>query len=348
MIRYTDNASTKSEAEEKALALLIQCYHGAKKDLHFGTWNNRAPFGWTITLLPEDKEYESYEEAINNLPTVYISVRDKEKDEAEGNYHLYLCENIETLPFFARHIHAFPVFLPMVCPIQKPTEALSVEDVHRAEGRKLLYAWDAYGETSKKADKDLAVLRDAPKNMRIYAFFDNFGDMTLQEIKESLEAGEYEGSVTDGELLLSELTGETYETEEKYLSALSELCGAGVVKKYKKMILSSYRFYNIFYYLKYLEYTLTLTEDYNALAEQEPELAKRYGFLEEYLEEYLRGEYKKEATALDVALAEYLKPYSLYRFIYDGLTLGRIADYLNAPEEKLREVEYKDLENAML
>lgn len=344
MRRYTDYAETRSEAEEKALALLLQYAPGAT---NFKTISQEtrakdgATIGWTLTLQTEQAE--------EPLPTVYINVRTRETSEKLGSYALYLFKGYETLPFYFKHIANAPLLLPLVCPLAKPDTMLLAEEVHTPKGRRLLDNFFSYGEgTSKKTEEAIALFRDAPKEMKIYALFENFGELSLQEVKESLEAGEYDGGGVDGELVLAELTGKTYETEEKYLSGLSEICGEEVVNKYKSYLLDEYRFSHVYYYVNYLQYTLSLTEDYKLLSEQEPELARRYGFQPKLLEKMLGRSYRKGATALDVALAGYLSPYYTFRSVFDGLTLGRIAEYLRAPVEKLQEVDAKGYKDSLL
>jgi len=332
MIQYREDAATKQEAEEKARKLLLQLLPAGESSFFTLTStdakDNEGDFlFYSLSLKMKPDEDES------NLPTVYVYRIKRETSSESGKYWLYLLPDKEKLPFFSKQLRSLQILLPYSAPLLQPDESLAVEDVRTPAGRELLETYYNFGETfpTSKAKEAVELIRTAPKELRIYAFFDNFGEDTLQDVKDALDAGEYEGGTLDGELILSLLTGETYETEKKYLSALSELCGAEAVQKYKDELLHGYAFYALSFYVRYLEYSLRQSEDFSALQREEPELRKRYGFKEKYLDE-VNG----DATALELALARYLSGYTEARSLYAGVTLARIADYIGAPLETVR------------
>lgn len=297
-------------------------------------------FFWKHTLKEDGQAFKTES---GEVPTVYVAEREKETSQKEGSYSLYLLFDSNRLSFFASQLSAKEHLLPLVRPLVRPTDTLKVEDVHTLKGRRTLRSYFDYGDYEESPDGTLEALKlfqDAPKELKLYALFDNFGELSLQEVKEALEAGDYDGGEKDGELVLHLLTGETYETEKKYLSALAELCGADVVEKYKDKLASGYRFYSASYFVEYLDYTLRQVEDYSILQKQEAELAKRYE---------LEGESLSELgaptgfSALDVALARWLENEYGLPTLYEGLSPTRIADYFRIPLDKLRDVQlYKD------
>ena len=293
-------------------------------------------FLWKHTLKEDG---ETFRTESGEVPTVYVCEREKETSHKEGAYWLYLLFDSSRLSFFARQLSAKEHLLPLVRPLVRPTETLSVEDVHTYQGRRTLRTYFDYGRDEASPDKTLETLKrfqEAPPELKLYALFDSFGELSLLEVKEALEAGDYDGGTTDGELVLNLLTGETYETEKEYLSALSELCGADVVEKYQAELLKGYRFYSASYFVEYLEYTLRQLEDYALLKEQETELARQYK---------LEGESLSELgaptgySALDVALARWLENEYGLPTLYEGVSPTRIAEYFRIPLEKLRDVQ---------
>lgn len=338
MIQYIDYASTKSEAKEKADALLRQIYSG---DTSFTTIMNEANddrggfLFFTLSLNTGREEYTP-DEAIRELPTVFVVRRDEDTSESSGLYLLYFLESIDKLPYYVKQLSRFEVLLPCVMPVQRDETPLSVEAMHTQGGRSFLEGRFSGGKYSDNLKEDVALFQGAPKELKLYALFYNFGDMTLEEIKEELEAGTYDGGTRDGELILSASTGEKYETLEKYIAKLSEICGADVVGKYRSKLEEGYNFYSVNAYIQYLEYRLLQTENYELLSEEEPELAKRYGYQATALNE-LRAN-KQTSTALEIALAHYLEDYIKFRSLYDGLSYTRIADYMRIPASTIERV----------
>lgn len=331
MVQYREDAATKYEAEEKARKLLLQLLPAGESSFKLVSTDAKDTEGdflfYSLALKRKPDEDES------NLPTVYVYRIKEETSSESGKYWLYLLPDKEQLPFYSKQLRSMQILLPFSAPLLKPDESLEVGAVHAPSGREKLETYFNFGETypTSKEREAVELLRTAPKEMKIYAFFDNFGEGTLQDVKDALDAGEYEGGTLDGELILALLTGKTYETEKKYLSALSELCGAEAVQKYKDELVHGYAFYSLSFYVRYLEYRLRQSEDFSALQQEEPELRREYGFKEKYLDE-MQG----DATALELALARYLSGYTEARSLYAGVTLARIADYIGAPLETVR------------
>lgn len=342
MTRYFATAQSEDGVLDEALRLLSQLYPAGRSDFSLQSEKHTeegqtTPFFWKLWLKP-DSEAEA--DASEKRPTVYVTVRKAETSEGagDGDYWLYFLFDSERLSFCTRHLSRKETLLPLLRPLVRPTESLSVEAVHTLEGRRLLRTYFNYGEEETSPDGSLQAVQlfqEATPELKLYALFDDFGELTLEEIKEALEAGDYDGGVKDGELILSVLTGKTYDTEKKYLSELSKLCGAEVVKKYEDSLLSGYRFYSATYFVDYLDYTLRQLEDYALLKEQETELSKRYKLSAKALSE-LAGE---PASALDYALARFLanEYYSLPQ-AYEGLSPTRLAEYFRIPLDKLREL----------
>lgn len=338
MRQYIDYASTKSEAKEKADALLRQIYSG---DTNFTTIRSEAEDGkggflfFTLSLNTGREKYTP-DEAIRKLPTVFVARGEAETSESPGRYWLYLLESIDKLPYYVKQLTRLEVLLPYVMPVQRDDTPLSVEAMHTPDGRYFLEGILAGKECRQSLKEDVDLFQGAPKELKLYALFDNCGEMTLEEIRDELEAGTYDGGTRDGELILSASTGEKYDTLEKYIAKLSEICGADVVGRYRAKLEEGYNFYSVNAYIQYLEYRLRQTEDYELLSKEEPELAKRYG----YQATALNGlrENKQTSTALEIALAHYLKDYLDFRSLYDGLSYTRIADYMRIPASTIERV----------
>lgn len=333
---YIARVNTREEAEAKALDFL-GLFTPASGTLTTTSNETTSEDGslvyWTVEIANRA-----------DSPIVYIQ---EEKIRSEDMYFLYFLPDRSMLSFCDRHLADYSIMLPRFQPLLKPTEVLNVEDVRTARGRKHLEAYfNYYKKENTKHERALARFKEADKDMKIYALFEDYGQMTLEEIKEDIESGDYEGGTIDGELVLAELTGETYETEEKYLEALASFCGKEAVEKHQEELKAGYRWHTVDYYLLYLEYRLRQTEDYASLVEEEPALAGRFGFKKEYLDELVDI---KDASVVDVALAHYLANYICASSMYDGLTETRIADYLRAPEDAIRKVfTYENLKSTLL
>lgn len=339
--KYVAKATSEDGVALEAFRLLRQLCPAGSSDEEYTLSSERCTdtdgktFRWKYTLQEGD---EAFKTESGEVPTVYVCEREKETSQKDGNYWLYLLFDSSRLSFIDRQLSEREQLLPLVPPLIRPTETLSVEDVHTLQGRRTLRSYFNYGEDESSPDgayETLQRFQDAPKELKLYALFDDFGEMTLEDIKEELESGEYDGGVTDGELVLNLLTGEKYDTEKKYLSALSKLCGADVVKKYQARLLDGYRFYSASYFVEYLDYTFRQLEDYSILQEQEAELAKRYKLEGESLSRLgVSG-----SSALDVALARWLENEYGLPPLFEGVSPTRIAEYYRIPLEKLRYVQ---------
>lgn len=323
-MKYTARANTKSKAIEKAGSLLRQF----------------IPAGGVLNTVSKEKEvdgtlvaWEVRLQGREESPVVYITRSEGGKEGEEGRYTLYLLENKERLSFCDRCLFDYSITLPSFRPLQKPTEPLTVEALRTPQGYRQLEKYFNYGEPVDEHQEDVELFQETDKEERIYTLFDDFGVLSLSDIKEEIESGLYDGGAIDGEMILAEVTGETYETEEKYLDALARYCGVEAVEKFKDELVDSYRFYSVDRYLRFLEYRLHQTEDYASLLEEEPELARRYGFKREQLESLTNI---GNASTVDVALAHVLITYINASHLYEGLTPQRVADYMRVPEDTLR------------
>lgn len=328
MIRYQDRAKTREEAEEKALQLLLQIA-GDVSSVE------------TVTREGKTKEDEDFLYLNVSLkgkpgePTVYIRQLKKETGTEAGEYTLFFVYDKDKLPFYDKHLSDVQLFLPLCYnTLLKPEKELPVEAVLSPEGRDYLEQYFNHGEELSH-EKDVQLFRETPKGLKLFTLFDSFGEMTPQEVKEALEAGDYDGGEKDGERILAEVLGRPIKDEADYLSTLSELCGAGVVKKYASRLKGGFAFYRVDYALKYLDYTLRLVEDYPTVQEKERELEGKLGSQGKALSEYGAEGF----TLSEVALARYLAGYFLLPFVFDGLSPQRLADYLNVPSETLRKIE---------
>lgn len=319
----------REEAKEAARELLLN-YVKPTYNYTLASTTTRTEDGeensYSLTLLPNWVKDIPEEERLRKYPTAFVA-----QMGSTDSYRVYLCL-YDRLPFYAKHLTELPMMLAMLAPTLKPTEPITVEAAHTAEGRELLdmalFCESAEGNIAEE-------LLNTDKALKVYTLFDNFGTLTPEEVKEEIEKGYFDGGVTDVERALTTITGEIYTSEEQYLTALSKLCTATSVKKYKKQIIQAYRFYKAIYFVEWLEYQLRMTEDYGALAEQLPELKKAYGITPQDMETITEDTY----TEAELALARYLSNYFECTAVYDGLTNQRIAEYLNAPYELIERID---------
>ena len=339
MIRYIDYASTKEEAESRAVSLLFQLSKPGEPRTFF-TKEGKAEDGTLLYLALSFKDEPGLDE-----PAVYISRRKLETSEEEGSYSVYFLYDRTKLSFIDKHLADVPLLLPTVHPLLKWEEPLSVEAVTSPAGRDLLEAYFDYGKpTSHEADVQL--FKETPKPLRLFTLFDTFGELSPQDVKDALEAGDYDGGEKDGERILAEVAGRSFSSEADYLATLSEYCGAGVVKKYAQRLRDGFRFYRLDYSLKYLEYCFRQVEDYPTVKEKEDELVRVLGRQDKLLAQYVREE---GYSLLDVVLAHYLGGYLNLSSIFDGLSPTRLAGYLHVPLEVLRRIEASgSLKNSLL
>lgn len=337
MIRYIDIASSREEAESRAVSLLFQLSETGEPRTFF-TKEGKAEDGSLLYLSL------SFQDSLRD-PAVYINQRKPETSEEEGSYSVYFLYDRERLSFIDKHLADVPLLLPTVRPLLKWDESLTVEAVTSPAGRDLLEAYFDYGApVSHQADVQL--FKETPKPLRLFTLFDSFGELSPQEVKEALEAGDYDGGEKDGERILAEVLGRPLKDEADYLATLSEYCGAGVVKRYASRLRDGFRFYRLDYSLKYLEYSFRQVEDYPTVKEKADELERALGSQDKTLAKYVREE---GYSLLEVVLARYLGDYTSLPSIFDGLSPQRLADYLNVPSETFRKVEASDsLKNTLL
>jgi len=320
-IIYKGTAHTKEEAEALTVSLLkpFMQEKGIYKTI------TREYMDGKQTVCLADAEDNSIAP-----PIVFIS-----DFGGEGKvYKLYLVFDWDRLPFYYKYRNPVVVdMLPIFAPTIRPAEALPVEVVLTAEGteklRKAVYGWEADTVLQRNLRR---VQEETEKSMRIYTLFDNFGELSPQEIKEEQESGEYEGGIVDAEIVLNSLTGKTYRTEKAYLKDLAAWAGAEAVEKYKTEILEGYRMYKTVRFMDYLQYMLLYTEDFSYVEGHYQEYASAVG----YKEEYATVSYIGEGTVLEAALHEYLRDYLDERSLFDGLTEERVREYLHVPVSTYR------------
>lgn len=328
MIRYQDTATTQAEAEEKALQLLLQLT-GDASSIETVTREGKTKGDEGFLYLNVSLQGKPGE------PTVYIRQNKKETSTEAGDYTLFFVYDKDKLPFYDKHLSDKQLFLPLSYnTLLKGEKPLSVEVVTTQEGRDYLEQYFSHGEPVSH-EEDVQLFRETPKGLKLFTLFDSFGEMTPQEVKEALEAGDYDGGEKDGERILEEVLGRPIKDEADYLSELSTLCGADVVKKYSSRLKGGFRFYRLDYSLKYLDYSLRYSEDYPDTQKREAELEAKLGKQDEELSRY-GGE---GFTLSEVALARYLAGYFFIPFVFDGLSPQRLADYLNVPSDTLRKIE---------
>jgi len=342
-IIYNETADSLEEAKTKARELLLQLLP-ADEDTYTikereATAKDGSALFHTFSLVDgEETEAEArlWETDFLNYkaPTVCIWGEDGAKDgKGRSFYKLYLYYDRERLPFYAKYLHEPRLTLPVTAPLLKPELELKPEDVHTPEGRRILDSYFDYGRGWELRNEDRAIqlIREAPEELRIYGFFENYYEDSLQDIERDLKEDVDSRGGLDGEYILAVLTGKTHETEAEYRDALRELYGSGLVNKYQGELKASYKFYSTYYFVKYMEYLLRQKEDYSLLKEQEPELAKRC----KYQESEIRKRYGVE-LAIDIALSFYLGSYFGLEFAYEGLSSSRIADYMRIPFSVMR------------
>lgn len=339
MIRYIDYASTREEAESKAVSLLFQnCEAGVPRT--FFTKEGKAGDGSLLYLSLSFKDEYAPDE-----PAVYISQRKPESSEEAGSYSVYFLHDRKKLSFIDKHLADVPLLLPTVHPLLKWDEPLTLEAVTSPTGRDFLEAYFDYGKPTSH-EEDVQLFKDTPKPLRLFTLFDSFGELSPQDVKEALEAKDYDGGEKDGERILAEVAGRAIRDEEDYLATLSEYCGAGVVKRYASRLRDGFRFYRLDYSLKYLEYCFRQVEDYPTVKAKEDELVRALGSQDKTLAQYVKEE---RVSLLDVVLAHYLGGYLHAPSIFDGLSPQRLAEYLNVPRDTFRRIEASgSLSHAMI
>ena len=320
-IIYKGTANTKEEAEALALSLLKPFMQ--EKGIYKTITREYMDGKQTVRLA--DAEDDSIAP-----PIVFIS-----DFGGEGKvYKLYLVFDWDRLPFYYKYRNpVIASLLPLFAPTIKPAEALPVEVVLTAEGekklRKAVYGWEEDTVLQRNIRR---AQEETEESMRIYTLFDSFGELSSQEIKEGLEAGDYEGGIVDAEIVLNSLTGKTYRTETAYLKDLAAWAGAEAVEKYKTKILEDYRMYKTVRFMDYLHYMLLYTEDFSYVEAHYQEYASAVG----YKEEYAPVSHIGEGTVLEAALHEYLQDYLDGRSFFEGLTEERVREYLNVPAPTYR------------
>ena len=334
-IRFYATAYSREEAETKAKELLEQLPKKEGILYHYTTREEAYRVGETeenffVSLVPTGELYRPS----NSLQTFPSVVANHTKRIKEGRYELYLCL-YDRLPFFIKHLEGMERILAILKPTPRPVEALPVEAINTPEGRKTLDATISRFEPYEEKSEASELLQSVEQELKIYTLYDNFNEYSLEEIKEGLETGDYDGGIGDGQSVLSEVTGETYKTEEEYLTALSNLCGVEAVEQHRKQVVHGYRFYKALHFLQYVEYRLRQTENYLTVEAELPELEQKYGIK---AEDYTEIGISREAL-LSTALYRYLREYLNHRAHFNGVTDSRIADYLNAPLNVIRRLQ---------
>lgn len=343
---YRGYASSEAEAKELAKSLLTEYIKASGLEEKGGRCDASTLTEWDSKLLSLAFKYEGDG---GEKKDVFVFIM----KQAEEVYRLYLLFDEDRLPYYLKHVVDYHFFLPALQPTIKPEAPLPVEALLTYEGARQLDEAIDGGYLNEKgqetpAEKYLRKAKEAPKEKRIYAFFDDFGEMTLEEVKDALDAGDYDGAVIDAEATLSALTGKQLKTEKDYLSALADFAGKEEVEKYKEELLSSFRFCRAFRFVNFLQYELLRTEDYASVKAHYEEYASAIGYKEEYVDTLLHKGTEGTSTALDIALFKYLQHYVQLRTIYDGLSEDRLAEYLNAPKEAIRKVTAITKENTLL
>lgn len=337
-IQFYATAYSREEAETKAKELLEQLPKKEGILYHYTTREEAYRVGETeenffVSLVPTGELYRPS----NSLQTFPSVVANHTKRIKEGRYELYLCL-YDRLPFFIKHLEGMERILAILKPTPRPVEALPVEAINTPEGRKTLDATISRFEPYEEKSEASELLQSVEQELKIYTLYDNFNEYSLEEIKEGLETGDYDGGIGDGQLILSEATGETYKTEEEYLNALATICGEDAVEQHRERLSNGFRFYKALFFLQYIEYRLLQTEDYALVEAELPTLVERYVIKEEDLQAV--GE--SMDTILRHALNRYLQIYLNFRQFYNGMTDSRVAEYLNAPLKLIQELGIKD------
>lgn len=358
-IKYRGIAPTLEEAEQMAERLLgdYASTIGVEKRV-FTSLRSEDEDGEEreLVLLLGHGEEEITREEIERgerTPIVYAQRRYKETPASEGTYWLYLLFDKDRLPFFFKYTDSLRIALPFLRPTIKPEKPLAVEALLTLQGTEELE--DALeGGYAKERPHFLRAYvqraKDAPKELRLYAFFDNFGDGTLTDVKEALEAGEYDGGAVGGDVILNALTGKTYKTEASFLKALASFAGKEAVDKHKDELIEGYRLDKALRFVDFLYYELLRTEDYASVEAHYKEYASAVGYKEEYTELLHKREAKPEekGSAMELALYKYLSAFWDLRIVYEGLSEKRIQEYLNVPASTFRRVQTIVREKALL
>ena len=349
-LRYTGHASTKKEAEALAVSLLQQVVETGSQ-YTVVTQEVLGGNSERVLLLPTEEEPASPKTPYT--PAVYIHGRKEEKDSL---FWVYLLSDRDRLPFYYKYSPTTDVLLPLLRPIQKPEKALPVEAILTYEGAielDALIKGDGGGDYASILEKSLNKVKEAAnatEELKAYSLFEDFGDWSLNDIKDALEEGDEDmGGIADASLL-NGATGATYKTEKDFLKGLAGLVGKKaekVVEKYKDRLLSSYRFEKAYRFIDWLTLELVRTEDYRGVEAHYKEYASAIGYKEEYTNALLRKEGKGAATALELALAKSLKGFIGFSSYFDGISDTRVAAYLNAPEDTIRKI-YTDIEENFL
>lgn len=337
-IRFYATAHSREEAETRAKELLEQLPKKEGILYHYTTREEAYRVGETeesffVSLVPNGELYRPS----NSLQTFPSVVANHTKRIKEGRYELYLCL-YDRLPFYLKHLEAMERVLATLRPIPRPVEALPVEAINTPEGRKTLDAilCQYYNEGEKSEASEL--LKYVEQEYKVYTLYDDFNELSLEDIKQGLETGDYDGGVRDGQLILSECTGETYKTEEEYFHALAKICREDTVEQHKEKLSNGFRFYKALHFLQYVEYRLRQTEDYSLVEAELPTLVERYVLRDEDL----KAVGLNMDTILRHALKQYLQHYFNLRAHYNGMTDKRVAEYLNAPLSLIQELGIKD------
>ena len=346
-IIYRSNASTKKEAEAEAIRLLEQVVETGER---FQTVTKEytnihgESSDATVVILPSGMDAPA-----EDTPIVYIHRDKQETPEKEGSYWLYLLFDRKRLPFIYRCNSDLGELLGILRPTIRPEEPLPVEAILTKDGADTLEAalenFKDY-TYSEETDAVLQEAKDAPKELRIYAFFDSLG-RSLQEVKEDLEEGTFEVGAADGEIVLNTLTGKTFKTEKAYLKALGDFAGAVEVEKYKEQLLESYGWYKAYRFVHFLLYELLWTEDYSVVESKCKEYASAVGFKEEYMK-YLTKGGEEYGSALEYALAIYMDKFLRLPFIFGGLNEMRMAEYMKIPKATLQKILTETQERSLL
>lgn len=330
-IQFYGTASTREDAVEKAKELLKQV-PSEEGELHYhieveGTHSEKGELTFfVVRCKASDFNRHNDDSLIRLYPSALAMKR-------ENTYSIYLCI-YDRLPFYFKHSETLDVLLSFWSPIPKPVDNITVEDMNTPEGRRAMDAIFTKGQANTEPSDTSEALQYAEQELKIYALYDNFGELSLEEVIQALETGQYDGGVTDLQEALSEVTGKAYKTEEEYLNALAELCGADAVEQHREKVVHGYRFYKALYFLHYVEYRLRMTEDYSLVEAELPELEERYGMKEEYYKEIGLN---REHFLLNV-LYHYLQPYVTFTDFFGGMTDTRVAEYLKAPIELIRQL----------
>ena len=333
-IRFYDRASTFEEAKKKAKELLKQ-FPKEELTLYYNFEQEQGKRGYLLGKVAHtDRVTSTPTDVVRKYPTALVQAFREEAEGEAGNYSIYV-SLYDRLPFYYRYSNEVAVLVRVLQPTPKPTELIDVEAINTPEGRKRLDAYLSHTEIAEEISEEAEALQAVEQELKIYALYDNFGELSLMELKEAIDSGEYDGGIGDGQSVLSEVTGETYKTEEEYLTALSNLCGVEAVEQHRKQVVHGYRFYKALHFLQYVEYRLRQTENYLTVEAELPELEQKYGIK---AEDYTEIGISREAL-LSTALYRYLREYLNHRAHFNGVTDSRIADYLNAPLNVIRRLQ---------